>query len=89
MMVKFINFQYLILKEKIYFKKSSFLAICFWALAIFYVPIATCQLFSTLSQILIVTFSVIILKEKYHWRYAHGIIFGIIGTIIIILKDKN
>lgn len=67
----------------------SFFAMCFWTLAVFYLRITTCQIISTLSPILTVTFSILFLKEKYHSRYLYGIIFGIIGSVIIVLNEKK
>ena len=67
----------------------SFFSMCFWTIAVFYLRITTCQIISTLSPILIITFSVIFLKEKYHSRYAYGILFGIIGSITIVLNEKK
>ena len=49
----------------------------------------TCQIISTLSPILVIVFSIIFLSEKYHSRYAYGILFGIIGSITIILNEKK
>ena len=67
----------------------SFFAMCFWTIAIFYLRITTCQIISTLSPIIIIFFSVIFLKEKYHSRYAFGILFGVIGSVIIVLNEKK
>ena len=67
----------------------SFFAMCFWTIAIFYLRITTCQIISTLSPILIISFSVVFLKEKYHSRYAYGILFGIIGSVTIVLNEKK
>ena len=67
----------------------SFFSMCFWTFAVFYLRITTCQIISTLSPILIIVFSIIFLNEKYHSRYAYGILFGIIGSITIILNEKK
>ena len=67
----------------------SFISMCFWTIAVYYLRITTCQIISTLSPILIITFSVIFLKEKYHSRYAYGILFGIIGSATIVLNEKK
>ena len=66
----------------------SFFAMCFSAIAVFYLRITTYQIISALSPILIF-FSIIFLNEKYYSRYAFGIVFGIIGSAIIIFNEKN
>lgn len=67
----------------------SFFRMCFWLVAIYYLRITTCQIISTLNPIVIIFFSVIFLNEKYHTRYAIGIILGIIGSSIIVLNEKK
>ena len=67
----------------------SFFAMCFWTVAVSYLRITTCQVISSLSPILIITFSVFLLKEKFHSRYILGIICGIVGSVIIILDEKR
>ncbi len=67
----------------------SFFRMSFWLVAIYYLRISTCQIISTLSPIIIIFFSVIFLNEKYHSRYAIGIILGILGSSIIVLNEKK
>ena len=67
----------------------SFFAMCFWTVAVSYLRISTCQVISSLSPILIITFSVFFLKEKFHNRYILGILCGIVGSVIIILDEKK
>ena len=67
----------------------SFFAMCFWTVAVSYLRITTCQVISSLSPILIITFSVFLLKEEFHSRYILGIICGIVGSVIIILDEKR
>ena len=67
----------------------SFFAMCFWTVAVSYLRITTCQVISSLSPILIITFSVFFLKEQFHSRYVIGIICGIVGSVIIILDEKK
>ena len=57
----------------------SFFAMCFWTVAVSYLRITTCQVISSLSPILIITFSYFFLKEKFHNRYIIGIICGVVG----------
>ena len=67
----------------------SFFAMCFWTVAVSYLRITTCQVISSLSPILIITFSVFFLKEQFHSRYVIGILCGIVGSVIIILDEKK
>lgn len=67
----------------------SFFAMCFWTIAVSYLRITTCQVISSLSPILVITFSVLFLKEKFHYRYLLGIITGTVGSIIIIFDEKK
>ena len=67
----------------------SFFAMCFWTVAVSYLRVTTCQVISSLSPILIITFSFFFLKEKFHSRYVLGIICGVVGSVIIILDEKK
>ena len=67
----------------------SYFRMSFWLVAIYYLRITTCQIISTLNPIIIICFSIIFLNEKYHSRYAVGIILGIIGSSIIVLNEKK
>ena len=55
----------------------SYFRMSFWLVAIYYLRITTCQIISTLNPIIIICFSILFLNEKYHSRYAIGIILGI------------
>ena len=78
------------IKKCIFIRSNfNFVAIAIGTIPVFYLRVTTVQIFSTLSPIIIITFSVIFLKEKYHSRYAFGILFGIIGSSIIILNEKK
>ena len=67
----------------------SFFAMCFWTIAVSYLRITTCQVISSLSPILVVTFSVLFLKEKFYSKYIIGIICGTVGSVIIILDEHK
>ena len=67
----------------------SYFRMSFWLVAIYYLRITTCQIISTLNPIIIICFSIIFLNEKYHSRYAIGIILGILGSSIIVLNEKK
>ena len=67
----------------------SYFRMSFWLVAIYYLRITTCQIISTLNPIIIICFSILFLNEKYHSRYAIGIILGILGSSIIVLNEKK
>ena len=67
----------------------SFFAMCFWTVAIFYLRVTTCQVISSLCPILVVTFSVFFLKEKFYSKYILGIICGTVGSMIIIIDEHK
>ena len=67
----------------------NFFSMSIWVVSVWYLRISTCQIISTLSPIIIIFFSIIFLGEKYYSRYAYGIIFGILGTAIIVLNENK
>ena len=67
----------------------SFIGMCLWLIAIYYLRITTCQIISTLNPIILIYFGVIFLKEKYYSRYTIGIFTGIIGSCIIVLNENK
>ena len=67
----------------------NFFSMSIWVVSVRYLRISTCQIISTLSPIIIIFFSIIFLNEKYFPRYTYGIIFGILGSIIIILNENK
>ena len=67
----------------------NFFSMSIWVVSVRYLRISTCQIISTLSPIIIIFFSIIFLNEKYFARYTYGIIFGILGSVIIILNENK
>ena len=67
----------------------NFFSMSIWVVSVRYLRISTCQIISTLSPIIIIFFSIIFLNEKYFTRYTYGIIFGILGSVIIILNENK
>ena len=67
----------------------NFFSMSIWVVSVRYLRISTCQIISTLSPIIIIFFSIIFLHEKYFARYTYGIIFGILGSVIIILNENK
>ena len=67
----------------------NFFSMSIWVVSVRYLRISTCQIISTLSPIIIIFFSIIFLNERYFPRYTYGIIFGILGSFIIILNENK
>ena len=67
----------------------NFFSMSIWVVSVWYLRISTCQIISTLSPIIIIFFSIIFLGEKYYPRYTYGVIFGILGSSIIVLNENK
>ena len=78
-----------ILKALLIRMNFNFFSMSIWVVSVRYLRISTCQIISTLSPIIIIFFSIIFLQEKYFPRYTYGIIFGIIGSSIVILNENK
>ena len=78
-----------ILKALLIRMNFNFFSMSIWVVSVRYLRISTCQIISTLSPIIIIFFSIIFLQEKYFPRYTYCIIFGIIGSSIVILNENK
>ena len=78
-----------ILKALLIRMNFNFFSMSIWVVSVRYLRISTCQIISTLSPIIIIFFSILFLNEKYFSRYTYGIIFGILGSAIIILNENK
>ena len=78
-----------ILKALLIRMNFNFFSMSIWVVSVRYLRISTCQIISTLSPIIIIFFSIFFLQEKYFPRYTYGIIFGIIGSSIVILNENK
>ena len=78
-----------ILKALLIRMNFNFFSMSIWVVSVRYLRISTCQIISTLSPIIIIFFSIIFLQEKYFPRYTYGIIFGILGSSIVILNEDK
>ena len=78
-----------ILKALLIRMNFNFFSMSIWVVSVRYLRISTCQIISTLSPIIIIFFSIIFLQEKYFPRYTYAIIFGILGSSIVILNEDK
>ena len=68
---------------------ANYFSMAIWVVAVKYLRISTCQIINCLSPIIVIFFSIIFLGEKFYTRYIFGIIFGIIGSSIIVLNENK
>lgn len=60
-----------------------------WILMTQNLRLSTCQCISGCHPILVLYMSIFFLKEKFYMRYLAGIFLCIVGTLIIVLNEKN
>ena len=78
-----------ILKALLIRMNFNFFSVSVWVVSVRCLRMSTCQMMSALSPIIIIFFSILFLNEKYFSRYTYGIIFGILGSAIIILNENK
>lgn len=67
----------------------NFFSVAFFTMAVWYLRISTCQIIASLNPLIVIILSFFILKEKFHLRYAIGIIVCMIGSAVIISNEKK
>lgn len=80
------------IKQKFFFflrTNLNFFGVQFNITAIWYLRVATVQIISCLNPLITTCLSIVILKEKFHIRYAIGIITCCIGSLFIVLNEKK
>ena len=80
------------IKHKFWFFMRSFgnyIIIYLWIKILNYLRVSTAQVISGCFPILVILLSIIILHEKFYFRYIIGVIICIIGSAIIIMNEKN
>lgn len=80
------------ISHKFYFfirTNLNFFSVTFFTVGVWYLRVSTCQIISTLNPIIVIVFSVFILKESFYFRYLIGIIVCLLGSSIIVLNEKK
>ena len=80
------------IKHKFWFIMRSFgnyLGIYLWIKILNYFRVSTSQVISGCYPILVIFLSILILHEKFYYRYILGIFICIIGSGIIVLNEKK
>ena len=80
------------IKYKFWFIMRSFgnyVGIYLWINLLTYFRVSTSQVIAGCYPILVIFLSILILHEKFYFRYILGIFICIIGSTIIILNEKN
>lgn len=73
----------------IYRTNMNFFGMSFFTMSLWYLRASTAQIINSMNPILVLILSYFILKEPYYRRYAVGIIMCIIGSLLIILNERN
>ena len=68
---------------------GNYIIIYLWIKILNYLRVSTAQVISGCFPILVILLSIIILHEKFYFRYIIGVIICIIGSAIIIMNEKN
>ena len=80
------------IKHKFWFIMRSFgnyIGIFLWIQILGYFRVSTSQVISGCYPILVIFLSILILHEKFYFRYIIGIFVCVIGSGIIILNERN
>ena len=80
------------IKHKFWFYMRSFgnyIIIYLWIKILNYLRVSTAQVISGCFPVLVILLSIIILHEKFYFRYLIGVLICIIGSTIIIMNEKN
>ena len=80
------------IKHKFWFIMRSFgnyFGIYLWIKILGYFRVSTCQVIYGCYPILVIFMSILIMHEKFYFRYITGIFVCIIGSGIIILNERN
>ena len=80
------------IKHKFWFVMRSFgnyIGIFLWIQILGYFRVSTSQVISGCYPILVIFLSILILHEKFYFRYIIGIFICVIGSGIIILNERN
>ena len=68
---------------------GNYIIIYLWIQILNYLRVSTGQVISGCFPILVILLSIIILHEKFYFRYILGVLICIIGSAIIIMNEKN
>lgn len=68
---------------------GQLLALASYITAISYLRVGTVSSLTSTSPVVVLILSTVILKEKFHMRYAYGIIICLIGTFLIISNERG
>lgn len=58
-------------------------------MCIFLLRLSTAQSINSIHPAIVLVLSIIVLKEKFYWRYLMGILIGFIGTLMIIFTERE
>jgi len=80
------------IKHKFWFISRSFgnyVSIYLWIKILMYFRVSTSQVIAGCYPVLVIYLSILILHEKFYFRYLIGVLICILGSAIIVMNEKN
>lgn len=68
---------------------GNYVSVILWVTMLKFFRVSTCQCIAGCHPVLVIFLSVIIIKERFYYRYIIGVILSIIGTAIIVLNENQ
>ena len=68
---------------------GNYFVIILWIIELSYFRVSTCQSITNCNPIVILFLCSFVLKEPFYLRYVFGVFISLIGTLMIILNEKN
>ncbi len=78
--------------NKIWFyirEAGSYIILLFYLESTTYFRVSTCQCIYGCHPIIVLVLSVIIINEKFYWRYIFGMLLSFFGSILILLNETQ
>ena len=68
---------------------GNYICIYLWIKILSYFRVSTCQVIVGCSPVLVIFLSILILHEKFYFRYIISVLVCILGSALIVLNEKN
>ena len=68
---------------------GNYLCVYLWVIILNYFRVSTCQVIVGCSPVLVIFLSILILHEKFYFRYIISVFVCIFGSALIVLNEKN
>jgi drug/metabolite transporter (DMT)-like permease len=90
--IEIIDLRHLNTNSKIWLSVRTFIqfaSLVFLTLCLENLRVGTANSFIAMNPAVVLILSTLILKEKFHWRYAYGFIICFTGVLLIISNDRS